>query len=164
MKLTSQHLLRRRLALVMMAAAIALGATACFPNTSPNPPADTVDNGVFQAMNADRQANGLPQLAWSPKLADTAGKWAGHEATVNKMYHQDLTTLLYSPTYSGWSTLGENLLVGPGNMPIPDMESAWMNSPGHRANILNPAFNAVGVGHVLGPDGRIWVVVDFGAV
>ncbi len=49
-------------------------------------------------------------------------------------------------------------------MLIPDMETAWMNSSGHRANILSPSFNAVGVAHVWGPDGRIWVVVDFGGV
>jgi uncharacterized protein YkwD len=33
---------------------------------------------------------------------------------------------------------------------------AWMNSPGHRANILNPATRAVGVGLELGPGGPWW--------
>ena len=154
------HLLKRRVALVAVAAAIALGASACgFANTSA-----TTQNGVFQAMNADRQANGIPPLQWSPKLTNTAGSWAAHESAVNNMYHQDLTALLYSDTYSGWSTLGENLIVGPGNMSVAQMEQAWMNSPGHRANILQRAFNAVGIGYTRGPDGRIWVVVDFGGV
>jgi len=159
------HLLKRRVALVAVAAAIALGASACgFANTSANPPSDATQNGVFQAMNADRQANGIPPLQWSPKLTNTAGSWAANESAVNNMYHQDLTALLYSDTYSGWSTLGENLIVGPGNMSVAQMEQAWMNSPGHRANILQRAFNAVGIGYTRGPDGRIWVVVDFGGV
>lgn len=160
-----QHLLKRRVALVAVAVAIALGASACgFANTSATPPSDAVQNGVLQAMNSDRAANGLPALQWSPKLANTAGSWAANEAAVNNMYHQNLTALLYSDTYSGWYTLGENLIVGPGGMSVAQMESAWMNSSAHRANILNRSFNAVGVGYVRGGDGRIWVVVDFGGV
>jgi uncharacterized protein YkwD len=160
-----QHMLKRRVALVAVAAAIALGASACgFANISATPPSDAVQNGVLQAMNSDRQANGVPALQWSPKLANTAGSWAANEARVNNMYHQDLSSLLYSADYSGWYTLGENLLVGPGNMSVAQMESAWMNSPAHRTNILNRSFNAAGVGFVQGGDGRLWVVVDFGGV
>jgi uncharacterized protein YkwD len=44
------------------------------------------------------------------------------------------------------------------------MEAAWMNSPGHRANILNGNFNAVGVGYWRVPDGRLWVAVNFGGI
>jgi uncharacterized protein YkwD len=58
--------------------------------------------------------------------------------------------------------VGENILVGPGNMSAGAMEGAWMNSAGHRANILNGAFTVAGVGAAIGPDGRIWVAVDFG--
>ena len=160
-----QHALKRRVALVAVAAAIALGASACgFANISSTPPGDGVQNGVLQAMNSDRQANGVPALQWSPKLANTAGGWADNEARVNNMYHQDLTALLYSSDYDGWYTLGENLIVGPGSMSVAQMETAWMNSPAHRANILNGSFNAAGVGYVRGPDGRLWVVVEFGGV
>jgi uncharacterized protein YkwD len=160
-----QHLLKRRVALVAVAAAIALGASACgFANVSATPPADGVQNGVLQAMNTDRQANGVPPLQWSPKLSNTAGNWAANEAAVNTMYHQNLTALLYSSDYNGWYTLGENLIVGPGGMSVAEMETAWMNSPPHHANIVNRSFNAVGIGYVHGPDGRIWVVVDFGGV
>ena len=160
-----QHLLKRRVALVAVAAAIALGASACgFANVSATPPSDPIQNGVLQAMNSDRQANGVPPLQWSPKLANTAGSWASVEASVNNMYHQNLTNVLNSPDYNGWYTLGENLLVGPGTMTPAEMESLWMNSSAHRANILNRSFNAAGVGYVRSADGRIWVVVDFGGV
>jgi uncharacterized protein YkwD len=164
MNVKVQRSRKRRFAVLLAAALVAMAATACFPNTSPNPPADPVDNAVFQAMNANRVAAGVPAMQWSPKLANTAGKWSANESTVNSMYHQDLSALLYSSDYNGWSTLGENLLVGPGNMSATDMETAWMNSPAHRANIMNGSFDAVGVGHVWGPDGRIWVVVDFGGI
>jgi uncharacterized protein YkwD len=159
-----QRPMMRRVGVLFAAAAIALSATGCFANVSSSPPVDIVDNAIYQAMNHDRQVNGVAPLRWSPKLGNTAFQWAYHEATVNSMYHQDLTALLYSSDYNGWYTLGENLLVGPTNMPISSMEQAWMNSYGHRANILNGSFNAVGVAHVWGPDGRIWVVVDFGGL
>ena len=41
---------------------------------------------------------------------------------------------------------------------------AWMRSAPHRANILNRSFNAVGIGYWRGPDGRLWVCVDFGGI
>ncbi len=79
------------------------------------------------------------------------------------MRHQDLGAVINRSDYNDIWTLGENLLVGPAGMPIEQMEQVWMNSPGHRANILSRNFNIVGLAFVSGPDGRIWVTVDFGA-
>ena len=42
-------------------------------------------------------------------------------------------------------------------------EDAWMNSAGHRANILNPYFNSIGVAATMDSSGRLWVVAEFGA-
>jgi uncharacterized protein YkwD len=42
------------------------------------------------------------------------------------------------------------------------MESAWMNSPSHRANILSGSFSAAGVGVAYDDRGQVWVCVDFG--
>ncbi|MFF0741363.1 sigma-70 family RNA polymerase sigma factor [Streptomyces sp. NPDC004111] len=59
-----------------------------------------------------------------------------------------------------WSTYGENIAAGQSG-PASVMES-WMNSPGHRANILNCAFKEVGIG-IAGPSGGpTWTQV-FGA-
>jgi len=58
-------------------------------------------------------------------------------------------------------TLGENLLVGPAGMPIDQMEQVWMNSPGHRANILSPRFTRIGIGAVRTTSGRWWATQDF---
>jgi uncharacterized protein YkwD len=44
----------------------------------------------------------------------------------------------------GWSTYGEN--IAQGQTTAAQVMTAWMNSPGHRANILNPAFTRLGVG------------------
>ena len=156
---------KKRIAIVVVVGAIALGASACFPNVTPGVgPSDSLKAQIFNHMNYDRAVNGLPQLMYSPKLDNLAGTWAWNMATQYGFTHQNLGAVLYSPDFNGWRTLGENLLVGPGSMNAAQMEGAWMGSAPHRANILNRNFNAVGVGYWRGPDGRLWVVVDFGGI
>src|SRR5713101_5356030 len=64
--------------------------------------------------------------------------------------------------YTGWSALGENIAAG-----FPSAEAvvtSWMNSPGHRANILSPNFTEIGIGMVNGGGkfGTYWTQ-EFGA-
>jgi uncharacterized protein YkwD len=143
----------------------ALGLASCgFANTSSTPPGDSYTAALFNALNADREANGLSQLTWSPKLANAAGAWAHQMSNANTLYHQNLSALISSPDYDGYYTLGENILVGPGGMTPAQMEAAWMASAPHRANITSRSFNIMGIGYFRGPDGRIWAVQDFGGL
>ena len=153
--------LQKRAAVLVLAVVMAFGATACLPTTGPDPQ-DPYLNMLLQAMNTDRRANGLPNLTWSPKLSVLAYDWSTQMAGSGNLYHQDLAAVMNRSDYSDVWTLGENLLVGPAGMPIADMERSWMNSAGHRANILSRNFNIVGLSFVSGADGRIWVTVDFG--
>ncbi|MER5635442.1 sigma-70 family RNA polymerase sigma factor [Kitasatospora sp. NPDC002227] len=59
-----------------------------------------------------------------------------------------------------WSTWGENIAMGQADPP--SVMDSWMNSPGHRANILNCAFTDLGVGVHYGSGGPWWTQ-DFGA-
>jgi uncharacterized protein YkwD len=59
-----------------------------------------------------------------------------------------------------WSTLGENIARGQSD--AASVMESWMNSPGHRANILNCSFTELGVGVHFG-DGGPWWTQDFGA-
>ena len=157
--------LGRRGAVVAVALLITLGLTSCgFANMSSAPPADPYTNELFQALNADRAANGMPPLTWSPKLSNTAGSWAAQMARAGSLYHQSLGALINSPDYAGYRTLGENIIVGPGGMAAAGVEASWMASPDHRRNILSGNFNLVGIGYVRGPDGRLWAVQDFGGI
>lgn len=156
---------RRRAAILVAVAAIGIGASGCFANVTPGVgPADPLKAQLFNAMNYDRAIRGVPQLQYSPKLDNLAGTWAWNMATHHGFTHQNLTSVIYGPDFVGWYTLGENILVGPKNMSANQMEAAWMNSPPHRANILNGNFNAVGIGFWVGPDDRLWVCVDFGGI
>ena len=158
---TRHHHVMRRLTLVtILFATLALGATACLP--PPPAPPDGITAGVFNAMNRDRAANGMPVMGWNNQLAGLGSSWAAHLAAANGgLVHQNLADVLYSPGYEGYTTLGENLLVGPEAMNTDQMEAAWMASTGHRANILRGSFTTVGVGYAYG-NGRIWVAVEFG--
>jgi uncharacterized protein YkwD len=160
-----KRFLSKRAAAVAMTALVAIGLTSCgFANTSSSGPDDSYTAGLYNALNYNRVMNGLPQLTWSPKLANQAGSWAHQMSNANSLYHQDLGALINSPDYAGYYTMGENILVGPGSMTPNSMEGAWMASAPHRANILSGAFNIVGIGYFQGPDGRLWAVQDFGGI
>jgi uncharacterized protein YkwD len=106
-------------------------------------------------MNADRGG----ALCWNSQLAGFAQNWAQTLAANQSLTHQNLMGLIYSTPFN---TMGENLYAGPATASASDMEGAWMNSPPHRANILNRAFTAAGVGVGYGNHGQMWVCVDFG--
>ena len=62
--------------------------------------------------------------------------------------------------YTGWTSAGENIAEG---QPTPQaVMNAWMHSEGHRANILNCAFNDMGVGYAVSEDGDPYWTQDFG--
>ena len=114
---------------------------------------------ILIVMNADRRANGLAPLSWSGQLAGIAQEWAAVIAQSGSLTHQDMNAIAAS---TGYAKTGENLLMAPAGYIALQMEDSWMHSPGHRANILDPAFSDAGVGLATAADGSIWVAVDFG--
>jgi uncharacterized protein YkwD len=110
---------------------------------------------VLAAMNASRGGG----LCWNGQLGGMAQGWANWMAANNSLQHNNLNNLI---SQTSFSTMGENILVGPAGMSVDQMEAAWMNSAGHRANILNGAFSMAGVGYAYDDKGQLWVAVDFG--
>jgi uncharacterized protein YkwD len=163
--------------LATVVAALALSATACVPPAQPTSapapaaapglaadatPSDPTLAGVLNAMNRDRAANGAPALAWNNQLGASGANWAAHLASAGgALVHQNLSTVLSSPPYASFHTLGENLLSAPTGTTPDTMENLWMNSSAHRANILNPSFTRAGVGYAVSK-GQIVVAVEFG--
>jgi uncharacterized protein YkwD len=158
-----KKLLGRKTAAVLLMGAVAIGLTGCFADTGA-PPADPMTNQLYNALNYDRATVGLPPLTYSPKLANNAGNWAWQMMVQNSLFHQNLGAVLNSSDYNAYYTLGENILVGPGNMSASSIEGAWRASAPHWANITNRSFNVVGIGYVRGPDGRLWAVQEFGGL
>lgn len=114
---------------------------------------------VFNLINKERQNNGLSALKVDSEVQRVARIKAEDLVNNNYFSHQ-------SPTYGSpfdmlksfkisYKTAGENIA---GNSSNSSAVSAWMNSSGHRANILNGNFNYTGIGVVNGSKyGKIYV-------
>ena len=129
------------------------------PDPAPQPLGCSGGGGVIGAHNGDRAAVGVGGLCENGQLAGFAQRWAEQMAAMGSLVHQDIGSVIGGTSFS---TMGENILVGPAGYSPDQMETAWMNSPSHRANIVSGAFTQAGVGTAYSADGRMWVCVDFG--
>lgn len=112
---------------------------------------------MVAALNADRSANGLAQLGRNSEMDSVAQAWAEHMASTGNLVH--------NPNYSsqipsGWTRAAENILYDWTLSPS-QWQTNWMNSAGHRANILGDSFTHVGVGYAKHADGRYFAVQVF---
>jgi uncharacterized protein YkwD len=94
---------------------------------------------VQNELNTDRKAHGLASLPTHSQLNAKAQAWAEKLARDGKLSHSDLS----SGVPSCWRSLGENVGYGASAAAV---EDAYMNSSGHRANILQSKWKYVGVG------------------
>lgn len=124
--------------------------------TSSVDPATTYEQRILQLVNDQRTKAGLKPLVASSCASSFAISWAKHMASTGDFSHQSLSPIL---TTCHASTAGENIAYG--NITADQMVTNWMNSAGHRANILNPAFTAVGTGAAVTSSGRWYGVQDF---
>jgi uncharacterized protein YkwD len=115
-------------------------------------------NRIVVLVNARRAAAGLRPLIVSPCATRFAAPWTTRMAATNTLVHQSLAPILRCPARGA----GENIAYG--NVSADQMMTMWMNSPGHRANILNRTFTRIGVGAVRTSSGRWWATQDFVAV
>ena len=100
-------------------------------------------DAVRNAVNASRSAAGLPALRENVKLDMKADSWAQGMRNQCRIWHSNLS----DGAPPEWRKLGEN--VGMGGS-IDQIHTAYMNSPGHRANVLDPAFTQIGTAAVWG--------------
>jgi uncharacterized protein YkwD len=113
---------------------------------------------VLCLHNRDRAAHGLPALKENAKLRRAA---AGHSDDMvaqryfahDSLSGDDMVDRILSAGYGrggAWS-LGENIAWGTGSLATAaEIQRAWMESPGHRANILRRQFREIGIGIALG--------------
>ena len=95
------------------------------------------------------------RLSVHSELVSVARRWSAKMAADNRLAHNPN---LSREVTADWEKLGENVGTGDSAAQIHD---AFMNSPAHRANIVDPAFTYVGIGVARGGDGRIWVTEVF---
>ena len=113
---------------------------------------------AHNATNKQRVAKGLKELKKQNCVQKFAVRQAKAMARQQLMYHQDLGPVAKD---CGLNAVGENVAYGypTGGSVVND---GWMNSEGHRANILNPDFKLMGIGARRGDDGLWYVAQVFG--
>ncbi|HET6514626.1 MAG TPA: CAP domain-containing protein [Thermodesulfovibrionales bacterium] len=125
-----------------------------------------VEEEVVALINQERQNNGLPALVLDVRLVEAARLHSQDMASNNFFSHtgsdgSDFTTRIDNSGYF-WYTAAENIAAGYSTAAA--VVNGWMNSPGHRANILNSSMRDIGVGYAydaLSTYGHYWTA-DFG--
>jgi uncharacterized protein YkwD len=127
------------------------------------PASIAIDQDLLRLVNTERQRVNAPPLIMNDKLTAAAQRHAQDMATGRRMSHDgsDGSTMRsrIDATRYSWSNIGENVAMG--QPTAAEVMSAWMNSPGHRQNILNPAFTELGIGYAT-DSGRIYWAQVFG--
>jgi uncharacterized protein YkwD len=126
---------------------------------------------ALTAVNADREAHGLEPLVPSEDLDEAAQVHAADMLERNYFEHASPEGETVEDRYveaggPSWHLVAENLAQCQGcpgpveQQQIQKLETGWMNSPGHRANILRQGLNRFGFGLVL-KDDRLYAVQTF---
>lgn len=120
----------------------------------------TFEDEVLRLVNEQRAANGLSKFTTDSKLTQVAKTRAKELTQEYSHTRPDGTSCFTAFSEVGiyYSSAGENIAEG---YKTPEsVVEGWMNSEGHRANILNPKFSKMGVGYAEDSgNGRYWVQV-----
>lgn len=140
--------------LTIVALLVALLATVPFaPSAQARTLAPDLESRLVALTNEARTSRGLPPLRVELQLTRVARDWSNTMADRGRISHRpDLRGAIVGD----WSRIGENVGVGPS---IERTHEAFMNSPGHRANVLGD-FDRVGVG-IYEDGGRYWMTLNF---
>jgi uncharacterized protein YkwD len=126
----------------------------------------SIEQRIFQAINQVRQENKLPPLKWHAKIAEVARSHSTRMAAKRFFSHED-------PQFGGpdnrlsaagiaWRRCGENIFEEYGEAdPVRAAVRGWMQSSGHRKNILTRGFTDTGIGVARGRDGAYTITQVF---
>ncbi len=142
-------------AMVVVGAAAFLALPGILGGFTPAFATTANDSCFISAINSARAGNGLGALGVNSALESIATTWTQSMVAAQVLSH-NLNLPNVAP--SDWVNLGENVGEGPSCDAI---ATAFMNSPEHRANILDTAYSVVGVGVVVDGNGTMWVTEDF---
>ncbi len=150
----------------MKFAAALLLLAACSAQRGRPPQFERIEKSIFEAVNQERRAQGLNELKWDNALAAEARRHAMNMAGRRFFSHVDpvrgdLAARLREDKIR-WRTCEENIFQEQG-YPDPAAEAVrgWLNSPGHRANLLSPAVTNTGVGVAVRGDGTYFMAQVF---
>lgn len=133
------------------------------PIPEPTPP-DEIKAKLLQLINKERTNRNIPILLVDDKLNNAAQKHTDYMIKNNKLTHNqpgnELAKRISAEGYN-WRAIAENIAQG---YPTPEtVVKGWMQSQGHRDNILNPRYKDVGFGYGKDDNNYWWWTTVFAA-
>lgn len=128
------------------------------------PPLEEIERALFEAVNRERAALGIPSLRLNPALVELARRQSEDMARLGRLTHLSAAGDPFDRRLEQAGVLyaanAENVAVSDSFEPALIHES-FMNSPGHRESLLDPGFDEAGIAVARAPDGKIYVTQDF---
>lgn len=128
---------------------------------------DNEEKKIFELVNKERRKYSLESLEWDSNLADLARSYSKKMAQEHFFSHYDsrgnsVVDRAKAMRIKKWQKIGENLFMCEGYEKYSyTAVKGWMNSPGHRQNILDENYNQTGIGIAKASDGTIFVTQVF---
>lgn len=138
----------RWIGVAVLAAALSFGSIAGPAIAAPS----DIDR-ILVDTNVARAAQGLPALKQNTAIDAVAQAWAQKMASDGFVHNPSYSTQIPA----GWSLASENIAAGYSSATVVD---AWLNSPGHRVNIMSAATD-IGIGFFVAPNGTAYSVQNF---
>jgi uncharacterized protein YkwD len=129
--------------------------------------ASSIERQAFEKTNQARVENGMKPLAWDAELCSMARAHSESMASLGFFSHETLEGLQLkdrarSRGIPRFRVIGENIAYNKGYKdPGAFAVERWMNSSGHRANILYIGFQASGIGSYISNDGTVYLTQIF---
>lgn len=133
--------------------AVCMTAGVLFVTAAPAMALSSTESDFVSRHNSIRASHGRRALTVYGDLVDVARRHSARMASEGRIWHNPNLT----SDVKNWQVVGENVGMGPS---VADLMDAFMNSPGHRSNILDGEYNQFGVGVVVN-QGTIYVTVVF---
>ena len=152
------YLMKKSVAILALAASILLPAgTALAADGSPTAVPDAAPR-MLELINRERAAAGIAGLTLDQEATGIALGWSRDMARAGRLSHNEAYLSPESMERLNATTVGENVAFADF---VDQIHSLLMDSPPHRANILNADFRQVGVGAVRSPAGELYLTETF---
>lgn len=144
------------------------GSVAATTDTAITPAAvRALEKDAFQLINTERSLAGLSTLKWSDKIAAVARFHSDNMAGKNFFSHKGLDGLMVDDRAAQlkmgpWSAIGENIAYMKGyENPVEMAVQKWLDSPGHKKNLLDPYWTETAIGMAVTEDGKYYFTQVF---
>ncbi|MGI8466901.1 MAG: CAP domain-containing protein [Pyrinomonadaceae bacterium] len=127
----------------------------------------SLERRAFDLLNEKRIANNLSPLKWNEQMAQAARFHSENMARENYFSHTESngSTVKERAALFGerdWTAIGENIAFNRGiSKPVEMACTQWLQSAGHRENIMDKAWNESGIGVAVAPDGTYYFTQVF---